>query len=149
MSSGDKALKMGPNKGREGRKERRPAAGAARIVIGGTAVHCREKERGKENGGVRMREPRRDAAFHPHLSLSLSLSLSSSRTRWNSLDGRKKGLTSQIMPTEHGNAFRFEERLVGHLASLGRLLRCRLSPKRNGEEEKVDCERERERGGEA
>ena len=75
MSSGDKALKMGPNKGREGRKERRPAAGAARIVIGGTAVHCREKERGKENGGVRMREPRRDAAFHPHLSLSLSLSV--------------------------------------------------------------------------
>ena len=63
-----------------------------------------------------MREPgARDAVFHPHLSLSLS---SLRRTRWNSLDGRKKGLTSQIMPTEHGNAFRFEERLGGHLASL-------------------------------
>ena len=71
-----------------------------------------------------MRDPGR---CFPSASLSLS---SLRRTRWNSLDGRKKGLTSQIMPTEHGNAFRFEERLVGHLASLARsatvfsLLRC-------------------------
>ena len=67
-----------------------------------------------------MRDPGR---CFPSASLSLS---SLRRTRWNSLDGRKKGLTSQIMPTEHGNAFRFEERLVGHLASLARSLCHRL-----------------------
>ena len=68
MSSGDKALKMGPNKGKEGRN----AARTARIVIGGTAGRCREKERkkGGRRGEVGMREPgARDAVFHPHLSL--------------------------------------------------------------------------------
>ena len=53
-----------------------------------------------------------------------------------------------MMPTEHGNAFRFEERTVGHLASLarslarpllsavclsGRLSVDRLSPKKKEE----------------
>ena len=78
MSSGDKAPKMGPSKGKERRRR------TARIVIGGTAGHCRgkERERKKERGEREAegemggREQRRHAVFHPHFPLRLSPSLS-------------------------------------------------------------------------
>ena len=114
----------------------------------------RKKKRRREVGRKSKSEGAATRRCFPSASLSFSRSLTTivarrrRRTRWNSLDGRKKRLTSQIMPTEHGNAFRFEERLGGHLASLalslGRrasvLSFClsvdRVSPKRNGKEKK-------------